>query len=438
MPPKRPRSKAAHAPATAPLPTLEDRAFGVLLHVTSLPGKHGMGDLGPEAHRWARRLQSCGARWWQTLPIHPVDRYHSPYAAASAFAGFDGLISPDLLVRDGLLKPAEARPGKRLPDRRVDYDAALAHRRALLALAYERFDADDAFDAFCDREAHWLDDWTLYAALEEAHRGKPWRKWPRPLRLRQAKPLAQAHEGLAHRRRYHAFVQHLFHRQWAELRAVCAACGVALMGDVPIFVGLDSCDVWSHRELFDLDREGAPKVISGVPPDDFSATGQLWEHPHYRWPAHQKTGYDWWVRRMRRTLDLYDSARVDHFLGFLRCWAIPYGDKTAKRGKWRKTPGRELLEALHEGLGAMPFVVEDLGLLTPEAAALRDDFGLPGMRILQFAFGGDDSYHAPHRWTTHCLAYTGTHDNDTLRGWLATLAPDQRRRALRYTGGPVT
>ncbi|MEM9295258.1 MAG: 4-alpha-glucanotransferase, partial [Planctomycetota bacterium] len=163
MPPKRPRSKAAHAPATAPLPTLEDRAFGVLLHVTSLPGKHGMGDLGPEAHRWARRLQSCGARWWQTLPIHPVDRYHSPYAAASAFAGFDGLISPDLLVRDGLLKPAEARPGKRLPDRRVDYDAALAHRRALLALAYERFDADDAFDAFCDREAHWLDDWTLYA-----------------------------------------------------------------------------------------------------------------------------------------------------------------------------------------------------------------------------------------------------------------------------------
>lgn len=405
------------------------------MHVTSLPGGHGIGDLGPEAHRWAHRLKACGARWWQTLPIHPIDAYFSPYAAASAFAGFDGLISPELLARDGLLTAAEGKPAGRYPLGRVDYALALRRKRALLAKAYARFEPDDALRAFTERHADWLEDWTLYAALEEAHQGQPWRLWPRAIRLRQPRALALAKRDLAPRRAYHAFVQYVFDKQWRELRAACAQQGVAMMGDVPIFVGLDSCDVWANRPLFDLDAEGRPKVISGVPPDEFSDTGQLWEHPHYRWAAHRKTGFAWWVRRMARTLELYDAARIDHFLGFLRCWAIPFGDPTAARGKWRNTPGRELLEALQQGLGATPFVAEDLGILTPAASALRDDFALPGMRVLQFGFGSDHAYHAPHRWTTQSVAYTGTHDNDTAVGWFRGAPTAQKRRALGYTGG---
>jgi 4-alpha-glucanotransferase len=426
---------------------LEQRASGVLMHPTSLPGPYGCGDMGPEAYRFADFLADARQRWWQTLPISPADKHGCPYSAYSAFAGDPLLISPQKLYEDGLLTRTEIKPLKGIDPKKVDYPAVHASREPLLRRAYENFLAKPkrsraGMDRFQQKHKDWLDDWSMFSASRFAHRGKPWTKWTPGLRRRKKSEMACAREAFAGEIAYSIFLQYQFDKQWTALKKYCNGKDVGLIGDIPIFVAHDSCDVWAHPELFQLKTDGTPKVISGAAPDAFSKIGQLWKHPLYDWPKHKASGYGWWVRRFRHCLTQYDAARIDHFLGFCRYWEVPAGDRNAKRGRWRKSPGKELFTALKRKLGSVPIIAEDLGLLTPEAAALRDRFGFPGMRVLQTAFGEDDSYHAPHNCPTRSVIYTGTHDNDTVRGWFASAGrkprdgrPSERQRALAFTGG---
>jgi 4-alpha-glucanotransferase len=346
-----------------------------------------------------------------------------------------------------LLTRTEIKPLKGIDPKKVDYPAVHASREPLLRRAYENFLAKPkrsraGMDRFQQKHKDWLDDWSMFSASRFAHRGKPWTKWTPGLRRRKKSEMACAREAFAGEIAYSIFLQYQFDKQWTALKKYCNGKDVGLIGDIPIFVAHDSCDVWAHPELFQLKTDGTPKVISGAAPDAFSKIGQLWKHPLYDWPKHKASGYGWWVRRFRHCLTQYDAARIDHFLGFCRYWEVPAGDRNAKRGRWRKSPGKELFTALKRKLGSVPIIAEDLGLLTPEAAALRDRFGFPGMRVLQTAFGEDDSYHAPHNCPTRSVIYTGTHDNDTVRGWFASAGrkprdgrPSERQRALAFTGG---
>lgn len=426
---------------------LEKRASGVLMHPTSLPGPYGCGDLGPEAYRFADFLADARQRWWQTLPINPADRHGCPYSAFSAFSGDALLISPEKLYEEGLLTRAQIKPLKGINPKKVDYKAVRKTREPLLRQAYDSFLAKPkrtraAMDRFRAQNKAWLDDWSMFEALRRANHNRHWWIWPTGIRKRRRADMDRVRIGLADKIDYCVFLQYQFDKQWTALKKYCNGKGVGLIGDIPIFVAHDSCDVWAHPELFRLKPDGTPKVISGAAPDAFSKIGQLWKHPLYDWPKHKASKYDWWVQRFRHCLTQYDAARIDHFLGFSRYWEVPAGDKNAKRGRWRKSPGKELFTTLKRKLGSVPIIAEDLGLLTPEAAALRDRFGFPGMRVLQFAFGQDDSYHAPHNCPTQSVVYTGTHDNDTARGWFADAdrksrkgRPSERQRALAFTGG---
>jgi len=425
----------------------KQRASGLLLHPTSLPGPYGCGDLGPEAYKFANFLADAKQRWWQTLPINPADKHGCPYSTFSAFAGDPTLISLQTLHQDGLLTRAEIKPLKEIAQVKVDYTTVRKLREPLLRLAYDRFSNKPrrtraGMDRFKAAQSGWLDDWSLFCALRHANRNRQWWKWPAGLRKRRAAELDSARAHMTDKIDYCVFLQYQFDKQWMALKKYCNKQGVGLIGDIPIFIAHDSCDVWAHSELFRLKADGTPKVISGAAPDAFSKTGQLWKHPLYDWSKHQAEGYGWWVRRFRQCLSQFDAARIDHFLGFARYWEVPAGDRNAKRGRWRKSPGDELFTVLKKKLGGVPIIAEDLGLLTPEAAALRDKYGFPGMRILQFAFGQDDSYHAPHNCPPSSVIYTGTHDNDTARGWFAQAGrsrrdgrPSERQRALAFTGG---
>lgn len=440
------RRKAAPPPRVRPTPRLDERLSGVLLHPTSLPGPHGIGDLGPEADRFVWFLAQANQRWWQMLPIGPVDTV-GPYNSYSAFGGSPSLLSLERLRDDGLLGDADVRPMKGGRADRLAYGRAKAFRRPRLRKAFAAFGAlpkrrRAAFEAF--REAHrdWLEDLTLFAAVRAAEGGRPWWDWARPLRLRHATALRKARRELAGEMDYHAFLQYAFDRQWRALRARCAEHGVGLIGDIPIFVARDSCDVWAHRDLFDLDRDGKPIEVSGAAPDAFNRDGQRWGHPLYRWRRHKATGYAWWIERFRHTLDQFDAVRIDHFLGFARYWAIPAGSATARRGRWRRGPGAGFFDALHAAIKDPAIIAEDLGILTPQAEALRDRHGYPGMRVLQFAFGDEDGYHAPHNTPKRSVVYPGTHDNDTIQGWFSRrsrggprISDEDRRRALAYVGG---
>ena len=416
-------------------PSLDRRAAGVLLHPTSLPGGHGSGDLGPAAERFVDWLQAAGQRWWQMLPVGPADSSGSPYNGDSAFAGNPLLVSPEGLVEMGLLTRREAEP-MLASTAKVNYPRASRHRRKLLRLAFSRCTARQRKQIETFRQAHadWLDDYALFAALRWAHDLRPWWEWDAPIRGRQKRALAAARKAFAHDIAFHVFEQWLFERQWNTLRQRCAAAGVGLIGDLPIFVAHDSADVWVHRKLFDLNADGTAKTISGVPPDLFSKTGQLWGHPLYRWPQHAADGYAWWTARLQRTFAQFDAVRIDHFLGFNRFWATPGSHKTAVKGRWKRGPGAAFFTAVQKKLGPLPVIAEDLGILTPEAEALRDRFGFPGMRVMQFAFGDDDAYHAPHRHTPNAVSYTGTHDNHTTRGWYAAASADEKKRLLAYAG----
>lgn len=422
-------------------PDLFDRrSSGLLLHPTSLPGPYGCGDCGPEAAAFIDFLADAGQTWWQMLPLNPPDgtSSFSPYNASSAFGGSPWLISPARLVDEGLLQRSDLRglpAGDRAePARLVPLRLRLLRRAHRAFASLSRGPLRRAYDAFVATHAGWLDDDALFAALRRACGGRAWQRWPSDLRLRRPDALAAARERLASEIDFHRFAQFLVDRQWTALRRHARARGVRLLGDVPIFVALDSADVWARRALFLLDPDGRARAVSGYPPDDFARNGQLWGHPQYDWDAHRREGFAWWIDRFRRTFDQFDAVRIDHFLGFHRAWHVPGRARTARGGRWRPGPGADLFHALEKALGRRAIVAEDLGRLTPEAAALRDRFDLPGMRVVQFGFGDGASYHLPFRHPVRSVAYTGTHDNQTIVGWWRSAPADQRRRAAALTG----
>ena len=398
------------------------RGSGILLHPTSLPGEFGIGDLGSNAFAFVDFLESAKQTYWQMLPLAPTGWGDSPYSSFSAFAGNTLLISPEKLIDDGLLEEGWGGSSHESGDR-VDYGAAYELKSEMLRTAFGSFanapdDIRNAFDEFCDEKRSWLDDYAVYRVIKASQGQKPWYEWDDDLKHREEAALDTSQNKLADEIRAEKFYQFLFHRQWWELKRYATEKGIRIVGDVPIFVALDSADVWRNQNLFKLNPDGSPKVVSGVPPDYFSKTGQLWGNPIYDWNAMRDEGFSWWIERIKSALTTVDVLRIDHFLGFGAAWEVPGGDPTAEHGSWVEAPGRELFGAVGESIGDLPFWVEDLGVMTPEAEALRDDLELPGMRILQFAFGGDPSDHAlPHNYVRNCIAYTGTHDNDTTVGW---------------------
>ena len=419
------------------------RTSGIVLHPTCLPGPYGVGDLGPAAYGFVDFLAASGQGLWQMLPLGPTGYGDSPYQCLSAFAGNPLLISPDLLVEDGWLDAAEIQVPE-FPSDRVAYGPARSWKTDLLARAYDGFVARAgaadraAFTDFCRAQADWLDAYVLYAGLKAAHAQSPWTDWPADLALRDPGALAawgQAHaEGLERER----FQQFLFANQWQRLRAYAHERGVHLVGDIPIFVAHDSSEVWSHPEWFHLDEHGVPMVVAGVPPDYFSATGQRWGNPLYRWDRLAGDGYRFWVERLRHTLGLVDLVRIDHFRGFAAYWEIPGSEPTAMNGRWIPGPGMDLFRTLRQALGEdLPLIAEDLGVITNDVEALRDDLELPGMAILQFAFestvgGFGRSQYLPHNHRRRLLVYTGTHDNDTVLGWWAGAEEPLRDHVRRY------
>lgn len=415
------------------------RACGVLLHPTSLPGRYGCGDLGAASRRFVDWLAGAGQRWWQVLPLGGLGPGHSPYMSTSAFAGNPLLVDLEELAQRGWLEADELEPPVALPASHVDYPSTIVWRRSRLERAASRFAQHAAaaaradFDRFCDRHAVWLEDYALFMALDEAQHGRAWQEWPEGLASRSAPALAAARAQHAPQLDHWRFVQWCFDRQWHALRAYAHSRGVQLFGDAPIFVASQGADVWAHQHLFDLDAAGRPAAVAGVPPDYFSPTGQRWGNPLYRWEAHAEEGYAWWVARTRHALESFDLLRIDHFRGFAAHWRIPAREATAVHGEWVPGPGAALFEAMERALGTLPIVAEDLGVITPDVDALRRRFRFPGMKVLQFAWGGDiDNPHLPHNHAQDTVVYTGTHDNDTTVGWWSGADAEQRRHLCEY------
>jgi len=419
-----------------------NRSAGVLLHPTSLPSRYGIGDLGPEAFRYIRWLGEAGVGWWQILPLYAPGPGNSPYSATSTFAGNEWLISPDLLVDDSLLETEELEEAEALPADRVAYGELIPWKKRLLRTAFERFRSQQPPDLmqelamFRDAHSEWLEDFALFLALKRDQGGAPWFDWPRPLAHREPRAIEDWRGGHADQVEMVIFCQYLFFRQWAEVRRAADDAGVRILGDLPIFVALDSADVWAHPELFLLDDERRPTVVAGVPPDYFSRTGQLWGNPLYDWSRMASRGYAWWIDRMRHALSMADALRLDHFRGFQAYWEVPAGAKVASGGRWVPGPGRELFEALRAAFGGLPLVAEDLGEITDDVIALRKQVGLPGMAILQFGFSPNPrSTFIPYALERDVVVYTGTHDNNTTAGWYHDDAGDDERDLLRrYVG----
>lgn len=417
------------------------RASGVLLHPTSLPGPHGSGDFGPSAYHFVDWLAVGGQKRWQFLPLGGLGEGFSPYMSTSAFAGNVLLIDLGELHRRGWLDAADLQPADGFSARTVNYAAVLPYRMARLARAAQRFElqasADERADlaAFRAEHAAWLDDYALFMAIDEHFDGRSWVDWDAPLATRDPAALAAAAELLAGRVRFWIFCQWCFFRQWGYLRAYANERGVLMVGDVPIFVSHHSADVWARPDLFELDASGRQTVVAGAPPDGFSLTGQHWGNPLYRWAAHAEDGFAWWTRRICHTLAQVDLARIDHFRGFAACWSIPAGDRHAVNGHWEASPGAALFDAVSAALGDLPLIAEDLGVITADVDALRQRAGLPGMRILQFAFGaGNEQPYLPHNFEHDTVVYTGTHDNDTALGWWQGAEPHCRRHVQEYLG----
>jgi 4-alpha-glucanotransferase len=421
------------------------RSSGILLHPTSLPGPYGIGDIGPQSRRFVDWLSSTGAKLWQVLPLSPTGYGDSPYQSFSAFAGNPYLISPDELAAEGLLTQDDLDGMKDLPASHVDFGLLIPRKLELLQKAFSNYRANPehlrpAFDYFCAENASWLDDYTLFMALKETNGGGGWNGWPEALRLRRKAAMRKAQSDLAETVMRFAFYQFIFFRQWHNLRTYANERGIQIIGDIPIFVAYDSADVWAHPDLFFLDKAGNPTVVAGVPPDGFSATGQLWGNPLYNWNVHKKDGYSWWLSRVRASLHIFDILRFDHFRGFAGYYEIPAGHTTAEAGRWVTGPGKDLFRAIDKYLGdglitpgtGLPFIAEDLGLVTPDVIELLEAFDLPGMKVLQFGFSGPDNPFLPHNYVTNCVAYTGTHDNDTAHGWFESAEAHERNFAQRY------
>ncbi len=417
------------------------RASGVLLHPTSLPGPSGSGDFGPAAYHFVDWLVGAGQTLWQILPLGGIGPGNSPYMSSSAFAGNLLLIDLGELQSRGWLQPADLVASIAFNERRLDFGAVVPWRMARLECAARAFArcasaAERAdFHAFCERHKSWLDDHALFMALARRFSGRDWCDWGAPLARRDPAALAAAAAEHAEQIAFWKFCQWCFFRQWLNLKAYANQHGVEVIGDAPIFIAYQSAEVWARQELFDLDAQGKPSVVAGVPPDFFSQTGQRWGNPLYRWRAHAKEGYAWWVERIRRTFELVDIVRIDHFRGFAGYWEIPATEPTAIHGRWLPGPGAPLFKAIAAALGPMPIIAEDLGVVTPDVVALRKKFGLPGMRVLQFAFGsGSDNSFLPHNLESDTVVYAGTHDNDTTLGWWASASAAERQHVLDYLG----
>jgi 4-alpha-glucanotransferase len=419
-----------------------ERSSGILLHPTSLPGPYGIGDLGPQAYQFIDWLASTGCKLWQVLPLGPTGYGDSPYQCFSAFAGNPYLISPEILIQDGLLTQADLNNKPDFDDSRVDFGLLIPWKLDLLLKAFSRFASDDLhkeFDYFCAENAAWLDDYALFMSLKEANGGGAWNAWNKSIRTRKQSAMDKARKEHQESVQRYSFYQFLFFRQWNKVRAYANGFDIKIVGDIPIFIAYDSADAWANPELFFLDEKSLPTVVAGVPPDYFSPTGQLWGNPLYRWDVHKQTDYAWWLDRFRAVLKLVDIVRLDHFRGFAGYYEIPFGAKTAETGRWVPGPGSDFFKALDAKLSdrrtaeiELPIIAEDLGVITPDVVELRDGFKLPGMKILQFGFDDPKNPFLPHNYPAHCVAYTGTHDNDTARGWYDTAPENERKFALRY------
>lgn len=416
------------------------RASGILLHPTSFPGPYGIGDLGEGALRWLDFLVEAGQTLWQVMPLGYTGFGDSPYQSVSAFAGDPLLISIDTLRAQGLLTHPDIGTPPPFAANRVDYGPVIIWKTDLLRKASGHFYAqggagEPGFQAFVRDNAQWLEDLSFFLALKEAHEGAPWSRWELPLRRREPAAMEQWTSKLVSEIALHKFLQYAFVAQWRTIRAYANANQIKVIGDIPIFVGYDSADVWANPGLFEIDSDGKQQFWAGAPPDYFSPTGQVWGNPLYRWDVLARRGYDWWIRRFRCALAEYDILRLDHFRGFEASWAVPSGDRTAINGHWEKGPGRDFFMAVKTALGDLPVVAEDLGVTTPELLALRDELGFAGMKVLQFAFGGDPSSpYLPHNYPAHCMGYSGTHDNDTFVGWYKSASEKERDFFRQYTG----
>ncbi|MBF2028123.1 MAG: 4-alpha-glucanotransferase [Oscillatoriales cyanobacterium C42_A2020_001] len=419
------------------------RASGVLLHPTSLPSPHGIGDLGKSAYEFVDFLEQSGQTLWQILPLGPTGYDHSPYIMNfSTFAGNPLLISLEQLEEEGLIERKQLTPLSEVSPDKVEFDRVIPHKMRLLKLAFDQFQHLSTgqlkvqFEQFCQEQSWWLDDFVLFMALLEANNGKSWNQWEAAIARREPEALRAQTESLQEQIQFQQFLQFQFFEQWSRLRAYANQKQIKIIGDISIYVCHNSSDVWASPDLFKLNPQTfEPAYIAGVPPDYFSATGQLWGNPVYDWDKLQQTGFDWWVKRFKATLQYVDIVRVDHFRGFEAYWQVPAGETTAMNGEWIKAPGDEFFETLGDRLGQLPVLAEDLGIITPEVEALRDRFNFPGMKILMFAFNeGAKNTHLPHHYTPNCVVYPGTHDNDTAIGWWATVSSDEKEFLAYYLG----
>jgi 4-alpha-glucanotransferase len=425
---------------------MERRGSGILLHVTSIPSPFGVGDLGPAACRFIDFLAESGQSYWQVLPLNPTMPVHcnSPYASTSAFAGSTLLISPELLVEDGFLDASDLQSALQCPEHSVNYGAVHQFKRALWELAHARFKAsrpDAAYESFCTDEASWLDGFALFTALRDHFSGQAWSDWPDELRDRKPEALRAAQDRLSSQVDMEKFLQYLFFKQWSGLKQYCNKKGIQIIGDIPIYVSDDSADVWMNPELFKLDERKKPVVVAGVPPDYFSKTGQRWGNPIYRWDVLKNSDYDWWAGRIAASLRIADFVRVDHFRGFVSYWEVLATETTAINGRWVEAPAMDFFTHLSRRFPYLPIIAEDLGLITPDVKDVMQHFELPGMKILLFAFSPDMPHnpYIPHNLPKNCVAYTGTHDNNTSKGWFEQEASqDDRQRLFRYLGREVS
>lgn len=418
------------------------RSSGILLHPTSFPSRFGIGDLGLESFRFIDFLVESGQQYWQVLPIGPTGYGNSPYMSYAALAGNPLLISPDKLIDEGWLNEGDFSNLPEFPSHTVEYDRVYEVKIPLLKKACENFKANASelqqreFDGFCETKAYWLDDYALFMALKDAHEGASWNTWEADIAKHKPEAIEKWRSQLSDAVYYYKYTQFEFFRQWTELRRYANLRGIQIIGDIPIYVAHDSADVWAHPEAFALDEEtGAAALMAGVPPDYFSATGQLWGNPVYNWEHLQQTHFQWWVERFQAMLDYVDLIRIDHFRGFQAYWVVPQGEETAMNGEWVEAPGEEFFKTLNDKLGKLPVLAEDLGVITPEVEALRDEFEFPGMKVLQFAFGDDPGNpFLPFNYPRNCVVYTGTHDNDTTVGWFNQLSDYERDKVQTYLG----
>ncbi|MEH2170328.1 MAG: 4-alpha-glucanotransferase [Nostoc sp.] len=418
------------------------RSSGILLHPTSFPSRFGIGDLGLEAYRFIDFLKESHQQYWQVLPLGPTGYGNSPYMCYSAMAGSPLLISPEKLRDEGLLTEEDFANLPGFPEEKVDFEKVVSVKIGLLKKAYEHFRANATpiqqkeFEGFCDSKAYWLDNYALFMALKDANENANWHTWPSELVKRDPQAMEQVQERLNGEIFYYKFVQFEFFRQWSELKSYANMRGIDIIGDIPIYVAHDSADVWAHPNIFCLDEQtGAAAQMAGVPPDYFSATGQLWGNPVYNWEELQKQDFKWWVQRFEAMLDYVDIIRIDHFRGFEAYWAVPQGEQTAINGKWVEAPGDAFFEVIRQKLGKLPVLAEDLGVITPGVEALRDKYEFPGMKILQFAFSADSANpFLPFNYRHNAVVYTGTHDNDTTLGWFNTANDEEKQNLLLYLG----